>query len=55
MKRDIAGVLERLSERLPAMLVETLREQWARVAMLCAGAGRGDDGVLGDPLTVSCW
>ena len=34
MKRDIAGVLERLSERLPAMLVETLREQWARVATL---------------------
>ncbi len=34
MKRDIAGVLERLSERLPAMLVETLREQWGRVAAL---------------------
>ena len=36
MKRDIAGVLERLSERLPAMVVETLREQWARVAALDA-------------------
>ena len=36
MKRDIAGVLERLSERLPAMLVETLREQWGRVAALDA-------------------
>ena len=34
MKWDIARVLERLSERLPAMVVETLREQWARVATL---------------------
>ena len=32
MKRDMPGVLERVSERLPAMVVETLREQWARVA-----------------------
>ena len=34
MKRNMAAVLERLSERLPAMLVETLREQWGRVAAL---------------------
>ena len=34
LKRDIAGVLGRLSERLPAMVIETLREQWARVAAL---------------------
>ena len=34
MNRDIAGILERLSERLPAMVIETLREQWARVAAL---------------------
>ena len=36
MKRDMAAVLERLSERLPAMVVETLREQWTRVAALDA-------------------
>ncbi len=34
MQRDMPAVLGRLSERLPAMLVETLREQWARVAAL---------------------
>lgn len=34
MKRDLAGVLARLSERLPAVVVETLREQWSRVAAL---------------------
>ena len=34
LKRDMAGVLERLSERLPATVIETLREQWARVAAL---------------------
>ena len=28
------AVLERLSEQLPAMVVETLREQWGRVAAL---------------------
>ena len=32
MQRDMPAVLGRLSERLPAMVVETLREQWARVA-----------------------
>ena len=36
MRRDMAGVLERVSERLPAIVVETLREQWARVAQLDA-------------------
>ena len=36
MKRDMAAALERVSERLPAMVIETLREQWARVAQLDA-------------------
>lgn len=36
MKRDMAAVLERVSERLPAMVIETLREQWVRVAELDA-------------------
>ena len=36
MRRDMAGALERVSERLPAMVIETLREQWARVAALDA-------------------
>ena len=35
MRRDMAGVLERVSERLPAIVVET-GEQWARVAQLDA-------------------
>ncbi len=39
MRRDIAAALERVSERLPAMVVETLREQWARVAGLDAEIG----------------
>ena len=34
MRRDISAALERVSERLPAMVIETLREQWARVAEL---------------------
>ena len=34
MNRDMAAALERVSERLPAMVIETLREQWARVAAL---------------------
>ena len=33
------AVLERISERLPAMVVETLRAQWARVAALDAEVG----------------
>ena len=50
MKWDIARVLERLSERLPAMVVETLREQWARVATL------GDEiGVIERRLEASHW
>jgi len=32
--RAIAPALERVAERLPAMIVESLREQWARVARL---------------------
>ena len=34
MRRDIPAALERVSERLPAMVIETLREQWERVAKL---------------------
>ena len=34
MRRDIASALERVSQRLPAMVVETLREQWVRVTDL---------------------
>ena len=34
MRREMPAVLERISERLPAMVIETLREQWARVAAL---------------------
>ena len=32
--RAIAPALERVAERLPAMMVESLREQWARVGQL---------------------
>ena len=34
MRRAIAPALERVAEHLPAMIVETLREQWARVGEL---------------------
>ena len=34
MRRDVAGALEWVSERLPALVIETLREQWARVSEL---------------------
>ena len=34
MSRTIASALERVSERLPPMIVDTLREQWARVVEL---------------------
>jgi transposase len=34
LQRDIPGALGRLAERLPAMLLETLREQYARVGQL---------------------
>ena len=39
MRRGMACALERVSKRLPAMVVETLREQWARVARLDAEVG----------------
>ena len=39
MRRDMAAALARVSERLPAMVVETLREQWARVSQLDAEVG----------------
>jgi transposase len=34
IKRDIPGALGRLSDRLPAMVIETLREQYARLGEL---------------------
>ncbi len=34
IKRDVPGVLGRLSDRLPAMVIETLREQYARLGEL---------------------
>jgi transposase len=34
IKRDIPGALGRLSHRLPAMLIDTLREQYARLGEL---------------------
>ena len=34
MHRDMPAALARVSERLPAMVIDTLREQWARVARL---------------------
>ena len=34
MRRGVAEALARVSERLPAIVVDTLREQWARVARL---------------------
>jgi len=36
LRKGIAQALQRLSERLPAMLIDTLREQWARIGMLDA-------------------
>ena len=40
MRRDMPAALERVSERLPAMVIETLREQWVRVADLDAEVDR---------------
>ena len=34
MNDAIPGILQRLSERVPAVLIDTLREQWNRVAVL---------------------
>jgi transposase len=34
IKRDIPGALGRLADRLPAMVIETLREQYARLGEL---------------------
>ena len=34
MRRGMADALERVAERLPAMVIDTLREQWARVGQL---------------------
>ena len=34
VRKAIPGALERVSERLPAIVIETLREQWARVLKL---------------------
>lgn len=34
MRREIVEVLGKLAERLPALVIETLREQWARIGKL---------------------
>ena len=34
MRRGMADALERVSERLPAMVIDTLRDQWARIGRL---------------------
>jgi transposase len=34
VKKGIAEALQRLSDRLPAMVIDTLREQWARIGQL---------------------
>ena len=34
IKKEIAEVLQRLSDRLPAMVIDTLREQWLRIGEL---------------------
>lgn len=34
MKQGIAEALQRISERLPAMVIDTLREQWQRIGKL---------------------
>ena len=34
MRRGIADALARVSERLPAMVIDTLREQWERIGQL---------------------
>ena len=34
VKKGIAEALQRLSDRLPAMVIDTLREQWARIGKL---------------------
>jgi len=34
IRRDVPEALARISQRLPAMVIDTLREQWARVARL---------------------
>ena len=39
IRGGIAEALERVAERLPAMVIETLREQWARVGELDAQVG----------------
>jgi transposase len=40
IKRDIAGALGRLSDRLPAIVIETLREQYARLGELDEQVGQ---------------
>jgi transposase len=39
VKKGIAEALQRLSDRLPAMVIDTLREQWARIGTLDAQIG----------------
>jgi transposase len=40
IKRDIPGALGRLSDRLPAMVIDTLREQYARLSELDEQVGQ---------------
>src|SRR5258708_31729446 len=40
IKRDIPGALGRLSDRLPAIVIETLREQYARLSELDEQVGQ---------------
>jgi len=40
ISRALAPALERVAERLPAMIVESLREQWARVGQLDREIGK---------------
>ena len=44
ISQKIAAVLERVSRRLPAMVIDTLREQWARVTELDKEVGGSNGG-----------
>ena len=44
MRRGMTDALERVSERLPALVIDTLREQWARVARLDERSARSSGG-----------
>ena len=48
IRRGVAGALERVSQRLPAMVIDTLREQWARVTRL-------DEEIAGIERRIALW